>query len=84
MVPSLRETTNEATQLHLKCSKCGTEAFPSVVWQLPEGGGRLLRANCSCCGSYIKYLRQVSPFIELAAPMLERQPTLFEDTAHGI
>ena len=42
----------------LICKKCGVIAFPSL-----EVRGKHIRANCSSCGSYIKFLPQEGEYI---------------------
>jgi hypothetical protein len=49
----------------LVCPRCGCRE-PDVRWQLMRGGKRAIRATCTSCRTYIKFLPQVPRFVALA------------------
>ncbi len=65
----------------LVCGKCGHKGSPRLRWK--EGRGvRHLGGYCENCGAWIRWLPQVTPWIDLA-PALQRSPEpelpLFEE-----
>ncbi len=47
----------EAGQVPLDCPHCGSEGIMPILSE----SGKHIRADCSVCGSYIRFVRQVLP-----------------------
>jgi hypothetical protein len=47
------------------CTRCGCDA-PRYRWQHMCDGRRHLRAECSACGRFIKFVPQIEPYLALA------------------
>lgn len=51
--------------MKLVCTRCGVEDVPRVAWA-PHALGRHLKASCSSCGAYLKFVPQTPAWVALA------------------
>ena len=67
----------------LICRRCGHKGVPRLEWRRGRGVVHL-GGYCKNCGEWIRWLPQVTPWVDLAQDLEDpRQPGLFEGVGHA-